>query len=78
VVRGRRRILDTATLTLAPGAITAILGPNGSGKSTLLRTLAGVWQPVSGTVTLDGRPLADMSRQDIADKFGLDASSKMA
>jgi iron complex transport system ATP-binding protein len=66
VVRGRRRILDTATLALAPGAITAILGPNGSGKSTLLRTLAGLWQPSSGTVSLDGQPLARMSRQDIA------------
>jgi iron complex transport system ATP-binding protein len=66
VVRGRRRILERATLALAPGAVTAILGPNGSGKSTLLRTLAGVWQPVGGTVTLDGRPLARMSRQDIA------------
>jgi len=71
VVRGRRRILDAATLALAPEAITAILGPNGSGKSTLLRTLAGVWQPVSGTVTLDGRPLARMSRQDIAKRVSL-------
>ena len=66
VVRGRRRILDSATLAFAPGAITAIVGPNGSGKSTLLRALAGVWQPASGTVTLDGRPLAGMSRRDIA------------
>jgi iron complex transport system ATP-binding protein len=66
VVRGRRRILEAATLALGRGAITAILGPNGSGKSTLLRALAGVWLPVSGTVTLDGRPLAQMSRQDIA------------
>ena len=66
VVRGRRRILDSATLALAPGALTAIVGPNGSGKSTLLRTLAGIWQPTSGSVTLDGRALAEMSRQDIA------------
>ena len=66
VVRERRRILDTATLALPPGAITAILGPNGSGKSTLLRALAGVWQTDGGTVTLDGRSLASMSRQDIA------------
>jgi iron complex transport system ATP-binding protein len=66
VERGGRRILERATLALAPGAMTAIVGPNGSGKSTLLRTLAGLWQPVGGTVTLDGRPLARMSRQEIA------------
>jgi iron complex transport system ATP-binding protein len=66
VARGGRRLLDSATLTLAPGTITAILGPNGSGKSTLLRVLGGVWQPVSGRVTLDGYPLVGMSRPEIA------------
>ncbi|MBS0446279.1 MAG: ABC transporter ATP-binding protein [Proteobacteria bacterium] len=38
---------------------SAIVGPNGAGKSTLLRTLAGLQQPDSGHVTLDGRALAD-------------------
>lgn len=66
VVRGRRRILEAATLTLVPQSITAILGPNGSGKSTLLRVLSGVWAATSGTVTLDGRPLARLSRPEIA------------
>jgi cobalamin transport system ATP-binding protein len=66
VVRGRRRILDAATLTVAPGTITAVLGPNGSGKSTLLRVLAGVWSPISGMVTLDGDDLTRMSRSEIA------------
>ena len=65
VVRGRRRILEAATLTLGRRSITAILGPNGSGKSTLLRVLAGVWPPTSGTVTLDGGPLGLLSRLEI-------------
>jgi iron complex transport system ATP-binding protein len=66
VVRGRRRILDAATLDVMPGAITAILGPNGSGKSTLLRVLAGLWRPAGGTVTLDGEALSRMARPHIA------------
>lgn len=66
VVRGRRRILDTATLTVLPGAITAILGPNGSGKSTLLRVLGGLWHPAGGSVTLDGEALSQLSRPSIA------------
>jgi len=66
VIRGGRRILDTASLALPPGSVTAILGPNGSGKSTLLRTLAGIWRPDEGAVTLDGAPLERMPRQDVA------------
>jgi iron complex transport system ATP-binding protein len=66
VVRGRRPILDAATLALAPGTVTAILGTNGSGKSTLLRVLAGVWAPDGGTVTLDGHPLSGMTRSEVA------------
>ncbi len=47
-----------------------IVGPNGSGKSTLLRLLAGIINPGSGTVTLDGRPLSRMSRREIAVRIG--------
>lgn len=39
--------------------IVTILGPNASGKSTLLRLLAGLIQPLSGRIEVDGSPLAD-------------------
>jgi len=68
VVRGRRRILDRATLAVRPGTVTAILGPNGSGKSTLLRVLGGLWQPTSGTVTLDDEALSSVPRRRIAQR----------
>ena len=66
VVRGGRRILDGATVSIPPGSVTAVLGPNGSGKSTLLRVLTGLWRAASGTVHLDGEPLAALSRSAIA------------
>jgi iron complex transport system ATP-binding protein len=66
VIRGQRRTLDAATVTLSRGSITAVLGPNGSGKSTLLRVLGGLWSPVRGHVTLDGQPMARMARKAIA------------
>src|SRR5262249_39724778 len=51
-----RPILDSVTLTLAPGSMTALLGPNGAGKSTLIRVLAGILPATEGEVELDGRP----------------------
>jgi len=49
--------LDAVAAALEPGRITAICGPNGAGKSTLLQTLAGLIEPDTGTVMLDGAPL---------------------
>lgn len=52
--------LEGVTAELAPGTVTAICGPNGAGKSSLLQCLAGLLQPTSGQVLLDGSPLAEM------------------
>src|SRR4029453_11389311 len=61
-----RWLVRGASVRIQPGALVALLGPNGSGKSTLLRLLAGVWAPTEGTVTLDGEPLARVSRRALA------------
>src|SRR5262245_46281803 len=66
VERNGRRILDGATMTVAPGTLTAVVGPNGSGKSTLLRVLAGLWQTIEGEVRLDGEGLDRMPRRAVA------------
>ncbi|MFJ2589929.1 ABC transporter ATP-binding protein [Streptomyces sp. NPDC087538] len=46
--------LHGASLTVQPGEAVAILGPSGSGKSTLLNLIAGLDRPDTGTVTVDG------------------------
>src|ERR1700733_6348346 len=54
VHHGQLRALDNISLQVFPGEVYAIIGANGAGKSTLLRTIAGLHQPTSGSVLLDG------------------------
>src|SRR3954470_14492655 len=48
--------LDEVSFTIASGSCHALCGENGAGKSTLGKILAGIYQPDSGQVLLDGRP----------------------
>ena len=51
--------LENVSLEVPSGSLTALLGPSGGGKSTLLRVIAGLEQPDSGTVILDGQDLTE-------------------
>jgi putative ABC transport system ATP-binding protein len=53
--------LDAVTLTVSEGEAVAVLGPSGSGKSTLLNLLAGLDRPTSGTVTVAGQRVDQLS-----------------
>jgi ATP-binding cassette subfamily B protein len=53
-----RTILEDINLELASGAHVAIVGPSGAGKSSLVGILLGWWRPASGSVRVDGEPLA--------------------
>lgn len=59
-------VVDGVTLTVPRGRVTALIGPNGSGKSTLLRGLSGRLDPVSGSVSIEGRPLEDYGDRERA------------
>ncbi|SEE02530.1 amino acid ABC transporter ATP-binding protein, PAAT family [Arthrobacter alpinus] len=51
---GALHVLKGVSLTVEPGAVTAILGPSGSGKSTLLRTINHLEKVDSGYIAIDG------------------------
>ncbi|WP_170603079.1 metal ABC transporter ATP-binding protein [Ruegeria arenilitoris] len=62
---GQKPAVFSVDMTVQPGAMTAIIGPNGAGKSTLLKAALGIVKPLSGLVTVYGRPL-DQQRSRIA------------
>ncbi|MEM9602801.1 MAG: ATP-binding cassette domain-containing protein [Pseudomonadota bacterium] len=64
--------LQDVDLDAHAGEVLAIVGDNGAGKSTLIKILTGVYQPTSGTLQLDGKPLQLASHAD-AIKVGIDA-----
>jgi sulfate/thiosulfate transport system ATP-binding protein len=55
--------LDNVDFEVPAGSLTALLGPSGSGKSTLLRAIAGLDQPDTGTVTINGRDVTGVPPQ---------------
>src|ERR1700751_652776 len=55
--------LENVDFDVPAGSLTALLGPSGSGKSTLLRAIAGLDQPDSGTITIDGRDVTRLPPQ---------------
>ncbi len=58
---GKRIVVNQVSAALTAGRVTAIIGPNGAGKTSLIRALAGLAELSSGSVTLDGVALTDLS-----------------
>ena len=58
-----RPVVSGVDLTVWPGESVALLGENGAGKTTLLWTLAGLLEPLEGTVLVAGRPPREARRE---------------
>jgi putative ABC transport system ATP-binding protein len=54
------------TLSVEPGEFTAICGPSGSGKTTTLNLIGALDRPTSGSVAIEGRDLAPLSRKQLS------------
>lgn len=66
VQRGGRVVLGNVSLRAQSGEFVAVIGPNGAGKSTLLSVLAGLLEPDSGSVLLDGNAVGGLSGRKLA------------
>ena len=56
---GDKTAVDNLTLRIAPGEICGFIGHNGAGKTTTIKCAVGIMQPDDGTVTIDGRSIAE-------------------
>ncbi|MDB5598989.1 MAG: transporter ATP-binding protein [Xanthobacteraceae bacterium] len=59
----RQRVLHDINLSVPKGSFVSLIGPSGCGKSTLLKVMAGLVQPVEGTVTVAGLAPQEAARR---------------
>lgn len=64
-------IIHHLDLHIKSGQMVAIVGPTGSGKTTLISLLLRFYDPTSGSITIDGVDIKDMTREDLRKMFGL-------
>ena len=60
--------VDGASLEIAKGSITGLIGPNGAGKTTLFNVIAGVLEPTSERVTMDGEDITGLPPHELFHK----------
>ena len=64
---GEQVVLDGVDFTVSDGETVALMGESGTGKSVLLKHINGLIHPDSGTILVDGRNVALLSRDDLAE-----------
>ena len=66
----QRLTVEGVSFIAKAGEAIAVIGPSGSGKSTLVRGITGIWEPVRGTVRLDGAALDQWSPETLGRYIG--------
>ncbi|WP_052046066.1 ABC transporter transmembrane domain-containing protein [Candidatus Paracaedibacter symbiosus] len=65
------QVLKNLSLSIAPGEKLAIVGPSGSGKSTILSLLLRFFDPLSGSIYVDGVDTKEVRVEDLRERFGI-------
>ncbi|MXZ41721.1 MAG: ABC transporter ATP-binding protein [Caldilineaceae bacterium SB0666_bin_21] len=64
-------VLDRISLIARPGETVAIVGPTGAGKTTILNLIPRFYDPISGSVKIDGVDVRQMRRSDLRSHVGM-------
>ncbi len=68
---GPRRVLRDISFNVPTASVVALLGANGAGKTTLLKLCAGLLTPSAGAILLQGKPLRQYKRRELAKRIAL-------
>jgi ATP-binding cassette, subfamily B, multidrug efflux pump len=66
-----RPLIEELSLTVEPGHTVAIVGPTGAGKTTLVNLLMRFYEVTGGRITLDGRDIAGLGREELRSQIGM-------
>ncbi len=66
-----KTVISNFSAKIEPGMQVAIVGPTGAGKTTIVNLLMRFYEPDSGYITIDGKPIRDMKRNDVRKLFGM-------
>ena len=64
-------LIENFSLSVKPGETVAIVGPTGAGKTTLVNLIMRFYEIDSGSITLDGKNIRSMTRDDLRRQFGM-------
>ena len=68
---GERPLIEQLSLVAEPGQTVAIVGPTGAGKTTLVNLILRFYELQGGRITLDGRDITTMTREDLRSRVGM-------
>ena len=68
---GAVAVLEDVNLTIPAGSLVALVGSSGAGKTTLFNLVPRFYDPVAGTVRIDGVDIRQVSSQSLRDQIGL-------